>query len=71
MASFFNGQGTFFLKATGLSGALAVALGAVGAHALTKMPDAMKETWKVGSQYHLSKWKHTFMTQTSVHFYYD
>ena len=46
---------SFFLKATGISGALAVTLGAVGAHALTKTPEAMKETWKVGSQYHLSK----------------
>ena len=41
-------------KIAGLSGASAIALGAVGAHALTKRSDGMKETWRVGNLYHLA-----------------
>lgn len=41
-----------WLKVTGLLGCSAVVLGAVGAHAFKNQPDAMKETWKVASQYH-------------------
>jgi uncharacterized membrane protein YgdD (TMEM256/DUF423 family) len=42
-----------WIKVAGLSGASAVLLGAVGAHALMKSDDRMKETWKTASQYHL------------------
>ena len=39
----------FFIAAAGLSGALAVGLGAMGAHAFVGKPDDMKEVWKVCS----------------------
>lgn len=42
-----------WVKIAGLSGASAVLLGAVGAHALLKSDENMKETWKTASQYHL------------------
>ena len=35
-------------KIAGLSGASAIALGAIGAHAITKRSDAMKEVWRTG-----------------------
>jgi uncharacterized membrane protein YgdD (TMEM256/DUF423 family) len=34
-------------RITGISGASAVALGAIGAHALLKKEDSMREIWKV------------------------
>ncbi len=40
-------QNNIFGVATGISGALAVALGAYGAHGLSKSTDAMRDTWKV------------------------
>lgn len=42
------------LKVAGLSGASAIAFGAIGAHALKDRSDGMKETWRVGSLYHLT-----------------
>ena len=42
----------FWIKVTGLSGALAVTLGAIGAHAIIHRDDHMKDTWKIASQYH-------------------
>mmetsp|Transcript_420 Transcript_420/g.463 ORF Transcript_420/g.463 Transcript_420/m.463 type:complete len:116 (+) Transcript_420:14-361(+) len=42
-----------WVKVAGLSGASAVLLGAVGAHALLKSDENMKETWKTAAQYHL------------------
>ena len=50
--SLFRNRNTWQLL-TGLSGASAVALGAIGAHALLKKPEAMRETWKTASLYHL------------------
>jgi uncharacterized membrane protein YgdD (TMEM256/DUF423 family) len=37
----------------GLSGASSIALGAIGAHALKSKTEAMRETWRIGSTYHL------------------
>jgi uncharacterized membrane protein YgdD (TMEM256/DUF423 family) len=45
--SFKFEMSNIWLKLAGVSGAAGVALGAIGAHALTKLPDAFKETWKV------------------------
>ena len=36
-----------WLRVAGLSGASAVGLGAIGAHAMLKQTEAMKEVWKV------------------------
>jgi hypothetical protein len=36
-----------WFKLTGVSGALAVSLGAIGAHMILKKDESMKETWKV------------------------
>lgn len=41
-----------WLKVAGVMGASAVALGAIGAHAFKGNPDAMRETWKIASNYH-------------------
>ena len=43
-----------WVRLAGISGASAIALGAIGAHALNNRSDAMKETWRVGSLYHLT-----------------
>jgi uncharacterized membrane protein YgdD (TMEM256/DUF423 family) len=37
----------------GISGASAVLLGAVGAHALVNSSDSMKDIWKTAAHYHL------------------
>lgn len=39
-------------RVAGLSGAAAVALGAVGAHTTAKKPEAFREVWKTASLYH-------------------
>lgn len=41
-----------WIKITGVSGAAAVALGAIGAHALLKKDDTMKDTWRTANFYH-------------------
>jgi uncharacterized membrane protein YgdD (TMEM256/DUF423 family) len=41
-----------WLRVTGILGTSAVVLGAVGAHAFKGKSDAMKETWKIASNYH-------------------
>jgi len=41
-----------WIKVTGLSGAAAVALGAIGAHAILKKDDYMKDTWRTANFYH-------------------
>lgn len=41
-----------WVRITGLSGAAAVTLGAMGAHMLLNRDPNMKETWKIASQYH-------------------
>lgn len=41
-----------WIKVAGISGAIAVTVGALGAHALVKKEDSMKEIWKTASQYH-------------------
>jgi uncharacterized membrane protein YgdD (TMEM256/DUF423 family) len=41
-----------WIKAAGISGASAVLLGALGAHAFKGQTDAMRDTWKVASSYH-------------------
>lgn len=53
-----------WITATGLSGCAAVALGAIGTHALHDRDDNMKDTWKVASQYHLI---HTLALGYSAH----
>eukprot|EP01041_Mallomonas_annulata_P005938 gene5938-11981_t len=35
-----------FVKIAGISGALAVAAGAIGAHAMIHKPEAFRDTWK-------------------------
>ena len=40
-------------KVAGISGGLAIALGAIGAHAMKNRSDAMRETWRIGNFYHL------------------
>jgi uncharacterized membrane protein YgdD (TMEM256/DUF423 family) len=42
----------FWLRVTGISGAAAVTLGAMGAHAFLHRDANMKDTWKIASQYH-------------------
>ena len=42
----------FWIKVTGISGAAAVALGAIGAHAILKKDDYMKDTWRTANFYH-------------------
>jgi uncharacterized membrane protein YgdD (TMEM256/DUF423 family) len=42
-----------WVRVAGLSGASAVLLGAIGAHALVKSDDSMKEIWKTAAHYHL------------------
>ncbi len=42
-----------WVKVAGVSGASAVLLGAVGAHALLKHDDNMKDIWKTAAHYHL------------------
>lgn len=41
-----------WLRVAGISGAAAVALGAMGSHAFHSRTDAMRDTWKIASQYH-------------------
>ena len=48
----FGTSGTFWIRVAGLSGAAAVTLGAIGAHAFKNQPESMRETWKIASQYH-------------------
>lgn len=43
-----------WIRVAGVSGAVAVTLGAIGAHALRDHNDAMRETWKVASAYHFT-----------------
>eukprot|EP01038_Epipyxis_sp_PR26KG_P011948 gene11948-15993_t len=42
-----------WVKATGLLGVSAVALGAIGAHAILKKTPEMRDIWKTGNLYHL------------------
>lgn len=41
-----------WLKVTGFSGAAAVTLGAIGAHAFKAQSESMRDIWKIASQYH-------------------
>lgn len=50
MSSLF--QNNIWVRVAGFSGAAAVALGAMGAHAFKNQSEHMKDTWKVASQYH-------------------
>lgn len=43
---------SMWVRIAGVSGATAVALGAIGAHAFHLSSDAMKDVWRLGSQYH-------------------
>ncbi|RYG64814.1 DUF423 domain-containing protein [archaeon] len=55
-----------WIQITGLSGAAAVMLGAMGAHAFKNQNEQMKETWKVASTYHFL---HTFaLALSAMHF---
>ena len=53
-----------WVRVAGVSGALAVTLGAIGAHALVKKDDSMKEIWKTASLYHFT---HTLALGISAH----
>jgi|EP01033_Poteriospumella_lacustris_P005952 uncharacterized membrane protein YgdD (TMEM256/DUF423 family) len=41
-----------WVRVAGVSGAVAVGLGAMGAHAFKNQSEHMKDTWRVASQYH-------------------
>mmetsp|Transcript_14828 Transcript_14828/g.22319 ORF Transcript_14828/g.22319 Transcript_14828/m.22319 type:complete len:116 (+) Transcript_14828:53-400(+) len=43
----------FFSVAAGLSGAVAIGLGAYGAHGIKHMNESYRDTWKIASLYHL------------------
>lgn len=51
--SAFSGITNNWIRVAGVSGAAAVALGAMGAHALHNRSESMKDTWKVASSYHM------------------
>jgi uncharacterized membrane protein YgdD (TMEM256/DUF423 family) len=51
-----------WLQIAGVSGASAVALGAIGAHAMAKLPEAYKDTWKVSSH---QRFAQTLIQQSS------
>ena len=42
-----------WLKVAGISGVIAVGLGAMGAHAFKSRNENMKDSWKIASNYHL------------------
>jgi uncharacterized membrane protein YgdD (TMEM256/DUF423 family) len=43
----------FFTIASGLSGALGVGAGALGAHAMLKKPETYRDVWKTANLYHM------------------
>jgi hypothetical protein len=55
-----------FIAAAGISGALAVGLGAMGAHAFVGKPDDMKEVWKVISHASAASFKNKTSTLHNV-----
>lgn len=45
--------GDFWVRVAGMSGGIAVLLGAAGAHAFVKRSEAMRAIWQTGTLYHL------------------
>uniref|UniRef100_A0A7S0XFG7 DUF423 domain-containing protein n=1 Tax=Chromulina nebulosa TaxID=96789 RepID=A0A7S0XFG7_9STRA len=56
-----------WLRVSGLCGASAVALGAIGAHAIINKSEHMKDTWKTGSYYHLVHSVVLLIAATNLH----
>jgi uncharacterized membrane protein YgdD (TMEM256/DUF423 family) len=48
----FWAHNNIWVRVAGISGAAAVALGAMGSHAFKNQSDHMKDTWRIASQYH-------------------